>query len=145
MYNKKKGFLDQYTRVLWVQFSNMNICNVWRARDDGHHYDVTSKCCGVTITTRLVEWTLSISEVNVFFCCFQKLSGLKNTSCYPTKVWDKSKTTWEVGIAQLTHHPVRGGGKIMDTGLGIFAPHLELRGELIAQYRPPMSFRYKSS
>ena len=58
-------------------FPTWNICNVWRARDDGHHYDVTSKWCGVTITTRLVECTLSISEINVFFCCFQELSGLK--------------------------------------------------------------------
>ena len=31
--------------------------------------------------------------------------------------------TWSVGIAQLTHHEVRGGGKIPETfGLGIFAP-----------------------
>ena len=27
-------------------------------------------------------------------------------------MWDKSKTTWAVGIAQLTHHSVRSGGKI---------------------------------
>ena len=43
--------------------------------------------------------------------------------------------TWAVGIAQLTHHSVRNGGKI-------FYPQLEPRSELIAQYRPPMSFRY---
>ena len=108
-------------------FPTWNIRNVWRARDDGHHYDVTSKYCGVTITTRLVEWTLSISEINVFFCCFEQLSGLKNTNGYPYKVWDKSKTTWAVGIAQLTHHSVRGGGKNASTsGLGIFAPTLNL-------------------
>ena len=91
-------------------FSTWNIRNVWRARDDRHHYDVTGKCCGVTIiTTRLVEWTLSIAEINVFFCCFQELSGFKrNTNGYPNKVRDKSKTTWAVGIAQLTHHSVRG-------------------------------------
>ena len=35
-----------------------------------------------------------------------------------------SETTWAVGIAQLTHHEVQGGPS----------------GELIAQYRPPMSF-----
>ena len=59
-------------------------------------------------------------------------------------MWDKNKTTWAVGIGQLTHHSVRGGGKNPSTlGLGIFAPHLEPRGELIAQYRPPMSFRYR--
>ena len=46
---------------------------------------------------------------------------------YPNKVWDKSKTTWAVGIAQLTHHSVRGGGKNPSTyGLGIFAPTLNL-------------------
>ena len=40
-----------------------------------------------------------------------------------------SETTWAVGIAQLTHHEVQGGGKNPET-----------EGELIAQYRPPMSF-----
>ena len=39
--------------------------------------------------------------------------------------------TWAVGIAQLTHHEVQDG---------IFAPHRGPSGELIAQYRPPMSF-----
>ena len=34
-----------------------------------------------------------------------------------------SETTWAVGIAQLTHHEVQGGGKIPETeGRGIFAP-----------------------
>ena len=34
-----------------------------------------------------------------------------------------SETTWAVGIAQLTHHEVRGGGKNPETGgRGIFAP-----------------------
>ena len=59
-------------------FPTWNIRNVWRARDDGHHYDVTSKCCGVTITTRLVEWVLSIYEIRVFCCGFQELSVSKN-------------------------------------------------------------------
>ena len=91
-------------------FPTWNIHYVWRARDDGHHYDVTSKYCVVTITTRLVEWTLSISEIHVFFCCFQELSGCKKiTNGYPNKVWDKSKTTQAVDIAQLTHHSVRYG------------------------------------
>ena len=58
-------------------FPTWNIRNVWRTRGDGHHYDVTSKCCGVTITTRSVEWTLFISEIRVFFCCFQELSCFK--------------------------------------------------------------------
>ena len=64
-------------------FPTWNIRNVWRERDDGHHYDVTSKCCGVTITTRLVEWTLSISEIRVFFCCFQELPGIKKYKWLP--------------------------------------------------------------
>ena len=35
--------------------------------------------------------------------------------------------TWVVGIAQLTHHSIRGGGKNPSTfGLGIFAPTLNL-------------------
>ena len=34
-----------------------------------------------------------------------------------------SETTWAVGIAQLTHHEVQGGGKNPETGVrGIFAP-----------------------
>ena len=105
MYSNSKGFLDQYTRVVWVQFSNMKYSQCLAAPDDGHHYDVTSKCCGVTITTRLVEWTLSISEINVFFCYFQEVSGLKNANGYS----------------------VRGGGKNPETGgRGIFAPTLNL-------------------
>ena len=65
---------------------------------------------------------LSISEIRVFFCCFQELSGFKNTNGYPNKMWDKSKTTRAVDIAQLTHHEVQGGGKNPETeGRGIFA------------------------
>ena len=38
-----------------------------------------------------------------------------------------SETTWAVGIAHLTHHSVRGGGKNPETeGRGIFAPTLNL-------------------
>ena len=34
-----------------------------------------------------------------------------------------SEKTWAVGIAQLTHHEVQGGGKNPETGgRGIFAP-----------------------
>ena len=34
-----------------------------------------------------------------------------------------SETKWAVGIAQLTHHEVQGGGKNPETeGRGIFAP-----------------------
>ena len=52
---------------------------------------------------------------------------LKNTDGYPNIVWDKSKRTWAVGIAQLTHHEVQGGGKNPETeGLGIFVPTLNL-------------------
>ena len=43
----------------------------------------------------------------------------------PPTPWDElySETTWAVGIAQLTHHEVQGGGKNPDTeGRGIFAP-----------------------
>ena len=52
-----------------------------------------------------------------------------------------SETTWAVGIAQLTHHEVQGGGqKSRDRSWRDFCPHREPSGELIAQYRPPMSF-----
>ena len=36
----------------------------------------------------------------------------------------------------------RWGQKSLDLRSRDFCPHLEPRGELIAQYRPPMSFRY---
>ena len=40
-----------------------------------------------------------------------------------TTMCSYSETTWAVGIAQLTHHEVQGGGKNPSTsGLGIFAP-----------------------
>ena len=52
-----------------------------------------------------------------------------------------SETTWAVGIAQLTHHEVQGGGqKSRDRRSRDFCPHRGPSGELIAQYRPPMSF-----
>ena len=45
-----------------------------------------------------------------------------------------------MGIAQLTHHKVQGGGKNPETGgQEIFAPTTS-SGELIARYRQPMSF-----
>ena len=37
----------------------------------------------------------------------------------------------------------RWGQKSLDLRSRDFCPHLEPRGELIAQYRPPMSFRYR--
>ena len=52
-----------------------------------------------------------------------------------------SQTTWAVGIAQLTHHEVQGGGKNPETeGRVIFYLHRGPNGESTAQYRPPMSF-----
>ena len=39
----------------------------------------------------------------------------------------------------------RWGQKSLDLRSRDFCPHLEPRGELIAQYRPPMSFRYRSN
>ena len=46
-------------------------------------------------------------------------------------MWDKSKTTWAVGIAQLTHHSPRWGHwqKSLDLRSRDFCPHLEPRGE----------------
>ena len=38
----------------------------------------------------------------------------------------------------------RWGQKSLDLRSRDFCPHLEPRGELIAQYRPPMSFRYNN-
>ena len=77
--------------------------------------------------TRFVKWVLSISKIRVFFRCLKNCQALINTNGYPNKVWDKSKTTWAVGIVQLTHHSVRGGGKNPSTfRLGIFAPTLNL-------------------
>ena len=75
----------RHVKYFWWQIVPMQeSTNEWKKSNNfsnegtcGHHYDVTSKCCGVTITTRFVEWTLSISEIRVFFCCFQELSGFK--------------------------------------------------------------------
>ena len=53
----------------------------------------------------------------------QVIKGLENS--YTIQLY--SETTWAVGIAQLTHHEVQGGGKNPSTsGLGIFAPTLNL-------------------
>ena len=58
---------------------------------------------------------------------FKNCQAENNTNGYPNKVWDKSKTTRAVGIAQLTQHSGRGEGKNPSTfGLGIFAPTLNL-------------------
>ena len=95
-------------------FPTWNIRNVWHVRDDGHHYQGT-------IMTRII----------LMFSRTVRLH--KNTTDYPNKVWDKSKMTRSVGIAQLTHHLVHNGSKNPETGG---------RGELIAQYRSPKSFCY---
>ena len=54
------------------------------------------------------------------FCLFNAfIHHLKQ--CWLIKSY--SETTWAVGIAQLTHHEVQGGGKNPETeGRGIFAP-----------------------
>ena len=65
-------------------FPTWNIRNVWRAHDDGHHYDVTSKCCGVTITTRLVEWVRCLSSRFVYsFAVFKNCQALKKYKWLP--------------------------------------------------------------
>ena len=51
------------------------------------------------------------------------LSGWKNTNGYPNKVWDKSKTTWAVGIVQLNSQlGPRWGGKNPSTPVSGFFP-----------------------
>ena len=42
-----------------------------------------------------------------------------------------SKTTWAVGIAQLTHHEVRDGGENQDLRSRDFCTHRGPSGELI--------------
>ena len=58
------------------------------------------------------------------FKSISKDMGPKEENCY--EYWKRifySETTWAGGIAQLTHHEVRGGGKNPETGgRGIFAP-----------------------
>ena len=47
---------------------------------------------------------------------WRQCNGFEGISSY-------SETTWAVGIAQLTHHEVQGGGKNPETeGQGIFVP-----------------------
>ena len=57
---------------LGSNFQRHHIRNVWRGTGDGHHYDVTSYY-GVALTTSLVEWTLTSSEINVVICSFEEL------------------------------------------------------------------------
>ena len=54
------------------------------------------------------------------FCCKTLKQHARSIISY---VIYYSETTWAGGIAQLTHHEVRGGGKNPETGgRGIFAP-----------------------
>ena len=62
------------------------------------------------------------------FAVFKNCQALKNTNAYPNKVWDKSKTTWAVGIAQLTPLGPRWGQKSLDLRSRDFCPHLEQLG-----------------
>ena len=56
-------------------------------------------------------------------------------------MWEKTKMTWVVGIAQLTHHSVRGGGKNpLTSGLGIFALTLNLVVSLLGNTDRPCRF-----
>ena len=54
-----------------------------------------------------------------------------------------SETTWAVGIAQLTHHEVQGGGKNPDTeGRGIFAPTADRVVSLLRNNDGPCRFAF---
>ena len=54
-----------------------------------------------------------------------------------------SEKIWAVGIAQLTHHEVRGGGKNPETGgRGIFAPTADLVGSLLRNTDRPCRFAF---
>ena len=128
-----------YTSGL-VAILQHEIRDVWRAPGDGHHCDVTSKCCGVTIKTKF-NWVDAVCLRDKFmytFALFKNCQSSDNTNDYANDVWDKSKRTLAFGIAQLP--AVRGGGKHSKTGgRWDFCPHHEPPGELIAQYLPPMS------
>ena len=102
-------------------FQRQNVRNLWRARGDGHRYDITSKSCGVIITTVLVEWTLTFSEIIVVFYYFDEFKASnKIKQNYTYKVWDKRKTTWTVGNALLNpENP-------STFGLGSFVPTANL-------------------
>ena len=51
--------------------------------------------------------------------------------------------TWAVGIAQLTHHEVQGGGKDPETeGRGIFAPTADRVVSLLRNTDRPCRFAF---
>ena len=57
------------------------------------------------------------------YVCKVSYQWLCSCSGAPFTSMGYSKTTWAVGVAQLTHHEVQGGGKTPETeGRGIFAP-----------------------
>ena len=75
------------------------------------------------------------------FGLFKTVQTLKNTKDYETKVWDKSKTTWAVGIEQLTPHSGHGWGKSPSTfGFAIFAPTANLVVSLLRNTDRPCRF-----
>ena len=68
---------------------------------------------------------LKALSTNDFVCCFcdytQRWQAAMPMHWSPLLLY--SETTWAVGIAQLTHHEVQGGGKNPETGgRGIFYP-----------------------
>ena len=53
-------------------FQRQNIHNFWHTHGDRHHYNVTSKCCGITIMRSSVQWMLTFLEINAVFNLLKK-------------------------------------------------------------------------
>ena len=68
---------------------------------------------------------------------FQLSSSIFIAGCF------YGETTWAVGIAQLTHHEVQGGGKNPETeGRGIFAPTADRVVSLLRNTDRPCRFAF---
>ena len=92
-----------------------NIC-AWYKRQEQHfwQYAVLHLCQSYGNESLYLEW-------NFVKICPQKSTRQQVRSGSVSVFY--SETTWTVGIAQLTHHEVQGGGKNPETGgRGFFAP-----------------------
>ena len=113
-WNKQRKFGNKRE----LKKKTLKILHVWpRARGDGHHYDVTSRPCGVTITTRVVEWTLSIYDINVFFCSFPELSSFEKRKWLRSQSVELNQN--DMGARYITINSPRSSrwGKNLETGV----------------------------
>ena len=114
-------------KVQWYLEKQINIWNATTRQTTITHYLITiyeGICKYIQAESKTIKKASShFNLVNqlLFKLDFEKKwINIKEVNYY-------SETTWAVGIAQLTHHSVRGGDKNPEAeGRGIFAPALNL-------------------